>query len=74
MVSTSLGVDGIEGFDPQYCRIADDAQSMATAIVEVLDEPPDTRQARDFVRQTYDWQVIVPIIVKELQRFSPAIR
>jgi hypothetical protein len=45
---------------------------MATAIVEVLDEPPDTRQARDFVRQTYDWQVIVPIIVKELQRFVAA--
>ncbi len=74
MVSTSLGVDGIEGFDPQYCRIADDAQSMATAIVEVLDEPPDTRQARDFVRQTYDWQVIVPMIMKELQRFANATR
>jgi glycosyltransferase involved in cell wall biosynthesis len=70
LVSTSLGIDGIEGFSPQLCRIADDAASMAQAIVDVLDEPPDTSQARVFVQHMYDWQVIVPIIVKELQKIT----
>ena len=70
LISTSLGVDGIEGFSPQLCRIADDATTMAQAIVDVLDDPPDTSQARVFVKQMYDWQVIVPVIVKELQKIT----
>ena len=60
IVSTSLGVEGIDGLNPTHCRVADTPDAMAAAIVETLANPPVTKPTRDFVVANYDWRVIVP--------------
>jgi len=60
IVSTRLGVDGIDGLNETLCSVADTPQAMAAAIVATLATPPATKPARDFVVANYDWRVIVP--------------
>lgn len=60
IVSTSLGVEGIDGLDASHCTVADPPDAMAAAIVATLASPPATTLARDFVVANYDWRVIVP--------------
>jgi glycosyltransferase involved in cell wall biosynthesis len=60
IVSTSLGVEGIDGLDASHCIVADTPDAMAAAIVATLANPPATKPTRDFVVANYDWRVIVP--------------
>lgn len=68
VISTSMGLEGIEGMRPEYAQVADTATDMATAIVATLDKAPDTVPARNFVIDHYDWQVIVPRFVRAVQQ------
>jgi glycosyltransferase involved in cell wall biosynthesis len=68
VISTSMGLEGIEGMRPEYAKIADTATDMANAIVATLDKAPDTVPARNFVIDHYDWQVIVPRFVRAVQQ------
>lgn len=63
VVSTAMGLEGIEGMRPEYARIADTPAEMANAIVASLRSAPDTVAARNFVIDHYDWSVIVPRFV-----------
>ena len=60
IVSTSLGVEGIDGLNDTHCMVADTPEAMAAAIIVTLATPPATKPARDFVVANYDWRVIVP--------------
>ena len=60
IVSTSLGVEGIDGLNDTHCKVADTPEAMAAAIVDTLATPPVTKHTRDFVVANYDWRVIVP--------------
>jgi polysaccharide biosynthesis protein PslH len=68
VVSTSMGLEGIEGMRLEYAQVADTATEMANAIVATLDKSPDTVPARNFVIDYYDWQVIVPRFVRAVQQ------
>jgi len=68
VVSTSMGLEGIEGIRPEYAKVADTAADMANAIVATLDKAPDTVPARNFVIDHYDWQVIVPRFVRAVHQ------
>lgn len=55
IVSTSLGIEGIAAIDGRHLRIADDADSFATAIVELLTKTDDLgANARRLVEERYD--------------------
>lgn len=66
IVSTSLGVEGIDHLQPAYCRIADTPQAMTQAICDVVAHPQTVPAARTFVQTDYDWRVIVPRFVAVL--------
>jgi hypothetical protein len=68
VISTAMGLEGIEGMRPEYAQVADTATAMANAIVASLDKAPDTVPARNFVIDHYDWQVIVPRFVTAVQQ------
>ena len=68
VVSTAMGLEGIQGMRPEYAKVADSAVDMANAIVATIDKPGDTVAARNFVIDQYDWRVIVPRFVAAVQQ------
>lgn len=60
IVSTTLGVEGIDALPAQCWVRADTPQSMAQAIGDMLMQRTTTAGARAFVVAHYDWQVIIP--------------
>lgn len=60
IVSTTLGVEGIDELPTQCWVRADTPQSMAQAIGDMLMQRTTTAGARAFVVAHYDWQVIIP--------------
>jgi glycosyltransferase involved in cell wall biosynthesis len=72
IVSTSLGVEGIDGLNDTHCKVADTPQAMAAAIVDTLANPPVTKHTRDFVVANYDWRVIVPRFLQAIANTANA--
>ena len=66
IVSTTLGVEGIDALPAQCWVRADTPQSMAQAISDMLLQHGLTTASRDFVVAHYDWQVIIPRLLSLL--------
>jgi glycosyltransferase involved in cell wall biosynthesis len=60
IVSTTLGIEGIDAFPTHCCRLADTPAAMAQAIGDMIMQRTVVSGARDFVVAHYDWQVIIP--------------
>lgn len=64
VVSTRIGAQGLEARDGHELRLADSADEFAQAIIALLQHPDQRaalgRAGADYVRQHYDWPVIVP--------------
>jgi glycosyltransferase involved in cell wall biosynthesis len=60
IVSTTLGIEGIDEFPTHCCRLADTPAAMAQAIGDIIMHRTVVSGARDFVVAHYDWQVIIP--------------
>src|SRR5690606_1403615 len=64
VVATTIAASGLSEDAKRVMLIADDADSMARAIIGLLQD--STRQhalglhARKYVRQHYDWSVLIP--------------
>jgi glycosyltransferase involved in cell wall biosynthesis len=61
-IATSKGAEGLEVTDGEHLLLADDPESFATGVVELLRNPAIRRRlaasARRLVEQRYDWQAI----------------
>lgn len=72
VVSTSLGAEGIEATPSRDLLIADDPESFARQIVQVLVDNPLAESLRDnaaqLVRSRYDWSVIAPRLLDAHER------
>ena len=55
-VSTSLGAEGLGSEDGLYCRLADDPQAFAQAILDIFERPADAARmalrARAFIEES----------------------
>jgi glycosyltransferase involved in cell wall biosynthesis len=62
IVSTSIGVEGIEGRDGQHYRVADQSSAFAECVVELLNNRAMREHlgtnARRIAEQKYDWKII----------------
>lgn len=60
VVSTAIGVEGIDAIAGEHLLVADDAQDFADAVIQVLQNPSLAdrlaRSARALVESRYDWQ------------------
>lgn len=63
VVSTAIGVEGLDAQHGQHLLLADNAGAFVRSINELLDDislaDRIRSQARQFVVQTYDWEIIV---------------
>lgn len=60
IVSTTLGIAGIDDVPVDACVCADTPSAMAQALVQCMAHPATHPVARSFVVANYDWRVIVP--------------
>lgn len=62
IVTTSIGCEGIEGFNGEHYLIADKPNDFAAKVVEALNNPSLRKylgnNARNLVKQKYDWKII----------------
>ena len=62
LVSTSLGAEGIEGDDGTHFVLADDANSFAERVIELLAQPAERRRlgeaARARAESHYAWRTL----------------
>ena len=67
VVATRLGAEGYPVTSGRELILADTPETFATAVVDLLRDPGRRaalgRSARHFVRQGYDWQVLIPWLV-----------
>ena len=70
VVSTSIGVEGIEAKSGVHCAVADSSQAFAEAILSLLKEPERARSlarnARELATELYDWTQIVSQLEMDL--------
>ncbi|MBI3978216.1 MAG: glycosyltransferase [Chloroflexi bacterium] len=78
-VTTKLGAEGIDVADGVHCRVADEADSFADAVITLLQDPERRRTmaaaARRFVADRFDWNVtLAPLgdLYDELARTKSA--
>lgn len=62
VVGTSVGLEGLDVQDGVQARVADGADALATAVVDLLTDPAAAAElagrAHDWVREHHDWQRI----------------
>ncbi len=75
IVSTTIGAQGLAITDGEELFLADTAKEFARAVIRVQENPEQKRlmgeKARAFVRQHYDWSVLIPqvqAVYRELAR------
>lgn len=73
IVSTGLGVEGIDGLNETHCRVADTPEEMARAIIDSLANTQNTQSAREFVIANYDWKVIMPHFLQAIANKVPGL-
>jgi glycosyltransferase involved in cell wall biosynthesis len=73
VVSTSMGVEGIDAEDGKHLLIADNARSFADAVIQILRQPHVAARlahaARDLVERRYDWRTAL----NDLDEIYPAV-
>jgi glycosyltransferase involved in cell wall biosynthesis len=68
IVSTTVGCEGFDLEQGQHLAIADEAETFARTVVELLDHAERRGElgqtARQYAAAHYDWQMIVPLLEK----------
>lgn len=71
IVTTTLGCEGFDVAHGDHMLIADTADAFAAAVIQALRDPGLRARlgaaANDFVRRTYDWSAIVPVLDRVYQ-------
>ncbi|HET6315717.1 MAG TPA: glycosyltransferase family 4 protein, partial [Chloroflexota bacterium] len=66
VVSTTMGVEGIDAAHGEHLLVADEPEAFAQAVVRLLDDPPLrkrlARNGRRLAEQRYDWRVVLPAL------------
>jgi glycosyltransferase involved in cell wall biosynthesis len=74
VVSTPVGVEGIEVEDGVHCAVAETAGKFAEKILGLLDRPETARaialHGRDLVTAGYDWKQIASLLEADLRRIA----
>jgi glycosyltransferase involved in cell wall biosynthesis len=63
IVSTTVGAEGFPVQSGQQLLLADSAQAMATAVLQLLDNPQKREQfgrMASQLAQQYDWRQVIP--------------
>ena len=72
VVTTSLGVEGIEAVDGKHCLIRDDPDEFADACLSILTGPekyqPMVKSSRKLVTERYDWESIGRLFVASVEK------
>jgi glycosyltransferase involved in cell wall biosynthesis len=75
-VSTSVGAEGIEFTPGRDLLLADDPESMADRIVELLQDPGQCealgRRAVVLARSRYDWKAVTATLLDVYARWAAA--
>jgi glycosyltransferase involved in cell wall biosynthesis len=62
IVSTSIGVEGIEGNDEEHFMVADDPEAFSSRVISLLNDPVVRERlgvnARKRAMEKYDWEAI----------------
>lgn len=73
MVATTIGAEGLDLEDGVHLRLADDAEQIAAATVELLRDPGARRRlgsaGRERVRERYDWTSIADAFAADVARW-----
>lgn len=73
MVATTIGAEGLDLEDGVHLRLADDADMIAAATVELLRDPDARRRlgaaGRERVRERYDWTAIADAFAAGVARW-----
>jgi polysaccharide biosynthesis protein PslH len=71
IVSTSIGVEGIEGSDQSHFVVADNAEAFSSAVLSLLDDRVFRERlganARQRAMEKYDWEAICESISRIYQ-------
>jgi glycosyltransferase involved in cell wall biosynthesis len=71
-VATRIGAEGISARDGGLCRLADDGEAFARAIVELLENPKEAeamaRRARTYVENEHDCRRLTEALVESYRR------
>lgn len=71
VVSTRIGAEGLADQDGTFCRLADDPQAFADAVVALLEDPSEAaamaKRARHEVEQHWDMAVITRRLVESYE-------
>jgi polysaccharide biosynthesis protein PslH len=74
VVATNIAISGMRAEAKEAMNIVDDADAMAGEIIKLLQEPEQRRMmgknAQTFVKQYYDWPVLIPHLLKIYQELS----
>lgn len=74
VVSTTLGCEGLEVEHGTHVLLADDPETFARRVIELLDQPEQRavlgRQGRCLVEERYDWPVIGGQLVQGLRELA----
>jgi glycosyltransferase involved in cell wall biosynthesis len=70
VVSTTVGAEGLGRNDGEFCRLADDPQKFAQAVIELLAAPPVgmAERARAEVAQNWNMRVITQRLAQRYQQ------
>jgi len=76
VVGTTSATQGVEGEPGRDFQVADDAQSFAARVVELLERPDEARalgqRGRAFVERQYDWENVLAPLEPLLERCAAA--
>jgi glycosyltransferase involved in cell wall biosynthesis/GT2 family glycosyltransferase len=77
VVATTIGAEGLDTSSGAELVLADDAASMAAAIVRLLEDPEESvaiaRRARAHVESRFDWDIIAADLVRAYEKaLAPA--
>jgi glycosyltransferase involved in cell wall biosynthesis len=71
-VATRIGAEGISGNDGELCRLADDGEGFARAIVELFEKPEEAeamaRRARTWVENEHDCRRLSEALLESYRR------
>jgi glycosyltransferase involved in cell wall biosynthesis len=77
VVSTSVGVEGIDAVSPQHLLVADDPEGFAEAVIRVLADVPEAERlahaGRRLVEERYHWRTALSGLDEIYERL-PALR
>lgn len=71
VVTTSLGVEGINGKDGEHFLVADDSETMAERILDLLEDGEKRKKigerARALIEEKYTWNIVGEKLLKEVE-------